>query len=256
MKPAYRLMIGLMVLIAAAVMVYRRAPTPTDQPVQPTGSVPAARQAAAPSHFVKLDEHGRDLPENANAWRCVRDRSTGLVWETKTREEGLHNVEHNYLWLEPDMQRNGGYPGFPDFTKDPEKARKNPRQPVAVDPDMRGELCGHVVEYCNTHAFTEAVNHEGLCGFRDWRLPALPELATLTDFSRSHPATDPRFFPKTEGFRFWSATTRVTRVTPETAAEQGQEAWAVDSVNGAEEGARKNDYMSVRLVRGQMAETP
>ncbi|MDO8329636.1 MAG: DUF1566 domain-containing protein [Fluviicoccus sp.] len=196
------------------------------------------------------------MPATAAAWQCVRDRSTGLVWETKTVGDGLHSLDHTFVWLDPDMARNGGRPGFLDIPKDFEQAEKLHRSPVQGDPETQGELCGQVLENCNTRDFAEAVNRKGLCGFHDWRLPELPELATLTDYRRSRPATDPRFFPLDEGFRFWTATSQAARLMPDDASKLGLKAWVLDFTTGTEETEEKYSSMSVRLVRGQMPETP
>lgn len=42
--------------------------------VQSTAPVPS-------SAFTKISADGRDLPDNAITWACVRQRSTGLIWE-------------------------------------------------------------------------------------------------------------------------------------------------------------------------------
>jgi hypothetical protein len=52
--------------------------------------------------FVKIGSHGEALPPDAPAWDCVRDRVTGLTWENKTHDGGLHDV--NALFTN---QRNG-----------------------------------------------------------------------------------------------------------------------------------------------------
>ena len=41
--------------------------------------------------FTKLDVDGRVLPTEAEQWHCVQDNVTGLVWEIKTNDGGLHD---------------------------------------------------------------------------------------------------------------------------------------------------------------------
>ena len=41
--------------------------------------------------FVKLDAAGKRLPPDAASWPCVLDKVTGLVWENKTHDGGLHD---------------------------------------------------------------------------------------------------------------------------------------------------------------------
>jgi hypothetical protein len=52
---------------------------------------------AAGFDFTKLDDNGNPLPSNATKWSCVRDNVTGLVWEVKTTDGGVHDVNDRYL---------------------------------------------------------------------------------------------------------------------------------------------------------------
>ena len=63
---------------------------------------------------------------------------------------------------------------------------------------------GHLRWYRHTYGspgardFVDAVNAEGLCGARDWRLPTVMELYSVVHFGRQLPAIDVDFFPHTE----------------------------------------------------------
>lgn len=46
--------------------------------------------------FEKLGSQGEVLPRDAADWSCVRDRVTGLVWENKTHDGGLHDGNARY----------------------------------------------------------------------------------------------------------------------------------------------------------------
>jgi len=126
--------------------------------------------------FTKLDQNGSPLPADASNWLCVRDEVTGLTWEVKRDDGGLHDRDDKYVWYNTDGTRNGGLAGWEDG----------------------GENCyGYDVadahSYCNTEAFASRVNKEGLCGKRDWRVPEREELRSIVDYSRSRPAIDTRF---------------------------------------------------------------
>ncbi len=82
-----------------------------------------------------------------------------------------------------------------------------------------------------------------LGGFNDWRLPAIQELATLIDTSRSSPAINTDFFPGCRPGAYWSAT--------EHSQNQGF-AWYVDFNNGLEQnGGFKRRRYFIKVVRGE-----
>lgn len=51
-----------------------------------------------PPSYTKLDENGKELRPTANTWAMVRDNVTGLVWEVKTTDGSIHEVEDTYTW--------------------------------------------------------------------------------------------------------------------------------------------------------------
>lgn len=106
--------------------------------------------------FTKISSTGNALPANATNWNCVQDNVTGLMWENKTDDGGLHDKDWSYSWYEPDNSKNGGgYAG-----------RQN-----------HGS-CGNT-SGCDTYAYVNAVNAVGWCGFKDWRIPTVDELSGL-----------------------------------------------------------------------------
>jgi hypothetical protein len=49
--------------------------------------------------YTKLDENGNDLPDDEPwPWAMVRDNVTGLIWEIKTNDNSIHNLEFMYHW--------------------------------------------------------------------------------------------------------------------------------------------------------------
>lgn len=186
------------------------------------------RGAAAPSpDFTKLDAEGQPLEADAAAvWSCVRDEVTGLTWESKTNDRGVHDAYSTYSWYDPDPTTNGGSPGEAD-----------------------GGICG--IESCDTHGLVTAVNAQGLCGFTDWRLPTREELLSLLDRARFGPTLDTRYFPMMaqpdrEGrwvpFSQWTSS---ATLDPDVA-------WILWFAEGMSYVNRKNDseYLGARLVRG------
>jgi hypothetical protein len=87
-----------------------------------------------------------------------------------------------------------------------------------------------------------SVSQGGTAFFNDWRVPALRELATITDRACTNPRTNLSVFPDTPAAPFWSATPRP--------GEAGGE--RVLALSFGEEGvmlARKDERFHVRLVR-------
>jgi hypothetical protein len=138
--------------------------------------------------FTKLDVNGIPLANqsvayDSTAWACVKDNTTGLIWEVKTKDKGLHDFEQSYTWYIPDSTHLGGFDG-------------------RVDDGNNG--CGGTLSECNTHSFINAVNSAGWCGAKNWRLPTLDELSSLINFNKRGPAIDSDFFPNTASRFHWT----------------------------------------------------
>ena len=125
--------------------------------------------------FTKIGVNGAELPASATSWNCVLDNHTGLMWEVKTTDGGLHDMDDTYLWYDPTV----------------------------------GYLEGYENGGINTHTFVAAVNAAGLCGHHDWRLPDEVELLGLVDFSKviPAPAIDEGYFPNTKTDSYWTSQT-------------------------------------------------
>jgi len=48
--------------------------------------------------YMKLNSQGEVIPDSDTRWAMVLDKSTGLVWEVKTRDNTLHDRERTYTW--------------------------------------------------------------------------------------------------------------------------------------------------------------
>lgn len=51
-----------------------------------------------PPSYTKLNDAGEDLDVSATVWAMVRDDVTGLIWEVKTRDGGIHDNHNTYTW--------------------------------------------------------------------------------------------------------------------------------------------------------------
>lgn len=119
--------------------------------------------------FTKLDSSGNPLPASASTWSCVRDNVTGLVWEVKTNDGGIHDKDNTYRW--GGITRRGNY--GTEF-------------------------------YDDWDILVNRSNIENHCGFSDWRVPTRQELISVINHGQYRPAIDNDYFPNTQSF-YWSA---------------------------------------------------
>lgn len=78
----------------------------------PTGNVPDTGQNLSytatfgedsdyiinPPQYTKLDASGNALHACATQWSMVRDEVTGLIWEVKTDDDSIHDMNNEYMW--------------------------------------------------------------------------------------------------------------------------------------------------------------
>lgn len=176
--------------------------------------------AAKGGDWSKIGAAGEALAATAGSWVCVRDNLRGLMWEVKTTDRGLRDVDHAYTWRDTDTSRNGGNSGS-----------------LGAD-TCAGTLAGG---QCNTEAYVAAVNDAGLCGGSNWRLPNIVELESLVDFDGGAPTVIGTLFPNTFAGFTWSATNR---------ADNPNGAWGIVFDDGRRNTASKGSAGArVRLVR-------
>ena len=170
--------------------------------------------------YTKIANNGSTLPDSAKLganptdWACTRDNETGLIWEVKTDDGRLRDKDWNYSWYEPDASKY----------------------------DMGSQNYGSCTgSECDTYAFTKAVNTQGLCGAKDWRIPRKDELFGIIK-SGSVPTINTTYFPDIKDtYLFWSSSP---------SASVSGYAWSVDFSYGSSGYSYKNDSSDVRLVRG------
>ena len=179
--------------------------------------------------FTKLDSDGNTLDASATEWSCVQDNVTGLIWETKTTDGGLHDKYDRYSWYNTDPTTNGGGVGFEE----------------ASDEDDHNICYGYKTSdpasFCNTEAFVNRVNTASLCGASDWRLPSKEELRSIVDYSRYNPSIDTDYFPNTIDYGYWSSTSAVS--------SGPRSAWGIYFYGGFDYLTNREYVENVRLVR-------
>lgn len=180
--------------------------------------------------FRKIDDNGRPLPADAQRWQCVLDEITGLAWEVKQPGDGVYgnrgrrDADDVYTWYNPDRDANGGAIGDWNSRYD----------------QCTGYVEGQPATYCNIEEFVSRINGRGLCGFSDWRVPTLEELASLVHFGRTAPAVDAAYFPNTKSGFYWSH-------SPD--AKLQERAWAINFQFGYSAPMPRNNGRHLRLVR-------
>ena len=153
------------------------------------------------SDYTKLDANGYELPSSAKSWSCVLDNRSGLIWEVKTDDGGARDKDNSYRWGGKGVSdvALGGYKG------------NNQRS--------ESRWSGKGKRYDDWNKLVDAANSEQLCGFADWRVPDLYELASLVrcrggsyqnldkgcSGSYQKPTIETKYFPNTQSSWYWSA---------------------------------------------------
>ena len=154
----------------------------------------------------------------------MEDSVTGLIWEVKTADDGLHDKADRYNWYNTNNSTNGGADG----------------DNGAASNSCEGYIGEITTTWCNTQAFTARVNAVGLCGATDWRLPTITELKGIVNNGGVNPSIDTLYFPNTESTNYWSSSPY---------ASDGGRAWLVGFNNGDGGYGNRNSNNRVRLVR-------
>ena len=194
--------------------------------IEQNGLIEKAGRGKAGFDFTRLNANGDEQDASADTWSCVRDNVTGLVWEVKTDDGAFQDKDYTYSWYSDEV--NGGFEG-----------------------DETGSNATCLLTNCNTSAYVEAVNEQGLCGFYDWRLPTHHELFSLMHLGIADDvAIDEDYFPNTgavstEPLWYWTSVPSADGVN----SDDAQNAWALDFDSGVDNFLNKSSAARVRLVR-------
>ena len=197
--------------------------------IEESGLLDKAGRGEVGFDFTRLNQNGDEIDQETSNWRCVRDNTTGLIWENKNSDPvSLHYEDNLFTWYhETD---NGGFAGFQN---------------------LDSLACNLSSGTCNTQAYIDQVNAQGLCGFFDWRLPSHTELLSLVHFGKLQgPLVDSEYFPdmgamSVEPLWYWTSLPNVDGVS-----EAGsQSAWAIDFYSGVDNFIMKSSEVRIKLVR-------
>lgn len=195
--------------------------------------------------FTKLDSDGVALADQTlsyatQPWSCVEDNVTGLTWEVKTNDNGLHDKDFTYTWFNSTGVNDGGDHGIGDMGVGSTTGYENP----FGGPYIGSDNCTNTSR-CDTEKYIADVNASngglGLCGYSDWYLPNKEVLTSLVTYDRTNPAIDTDYFPNTQGNYYW--------VSSSLADGLGQKAWTVFFVDGGAAMPSKTSAYFIRLVR-------
>lgn len=181
--------------------------------------------------YTKLNEFADELADDASHFSCVRDNTTGLVWEVKSPISGvvpattLRDVQNHYIWQ--GAENSGDVTGT-----------ANTSCPSNQD--------------CGLQTYVDEVNASNFCGGSNWRVPNYSELLGLIDYAKQGQGMmlDKAFFPNAPApevlghLRYWTSQTAVdgTGLT---------QAYTIDMLDGNDTAYPKSNKAYVRLVRNR-----
>lgn len=210
--------------------------------------------------YTKIDGAGNPLPANASEHSCVYDNHTGLTWEVKEAtvppvpevdaDRGAYSRawfnswQHKYLWHNTDARTNGGHVGGVnerEFGSGDHQISQN-----CVFPSRNGPLYINAKQTgCTSANYVAVINKAGRCGFSDWRVPSIQELTTIVRYEMGTSHLDQVYFtdaqPDRPALRYMSSKPSV---------DNEASYWCVNTETKQTELCHKQNYQSLRLVRG------
>ncbi|WP_159064768.1 DUF1566 domain-containing protein [Thaumasiovibrio subtropicus] len=200
-KVRRRVVASLLVLAVVTVIGFSR---PHSLPTEP-----------AETRFQKLSVEGHTLASWSGPWACVHDRDSGLVWEVKTDDGGVHDGEWSYSWYQSQS------------VSLPSTSTSTSTSTSAFGVAGRGD-CGFKSRGCDTQDLISISNQMQHCGFSNWRLPTLAEWQSifLPPISDGYPKLRRDLFLNVKAGDYWSA--NQTKKLPTAYAHLGEGAISVN----------------------------
>jgi len=164
--------------------------TPTPNPTTPTTAQSCTAAAINPAEAFSLVFRGcsvAGVAEYYDKTQCVRQNSTGLIWQGQTPAgTGLRANDKYFSNLDSTTAEQKYDTNVMGFYRNPSQAE--------------------VDDSSNSIGFKNAVNATKLCDSSAWRLPTVDELATLVKTSEK-PTIDNTWFPNMTDQNYWTSTT-------------------------------------------------
>ena len=160
--------------------------------------------------FTKLDGNGNTMPATGDGiWSCVKDNHTGLIWEVKTTDGGIHDAGNTYRW--------GG-----------------------LTAQGRDHVSKEGIYYDDWNALVDDSNNNSLCGFNSgWRVPSRHELRSIVHLGRYNPTIETGYFPNISTYTVWSSSPYTNNLV---------NAWTISFSSGGTYAKFRGINGSVRLV--------
>jgi len=199
--------------------------------------------------FMKISSTGAELANSATDWSCVKDMTTGLMWEVKTS-----------------ANKGDTFTNYDNINADQKYISTNVyEKPTQSDLDLA----------TNSVGYKNSVNNAALCGYGDWRLPTLEELQGLVDYGSSNgsssngylsiscgyfsscsngPLIDTAWFPNSVNTVTWTSSKAPDFYSSIYYLSNTSDvyAWITDFSTGKTLNWARNQFKSIRLVRGAL----